>query len=179
MSAESRVASRYAKAFVSVALQGQDQDKLYEDANLVLNTINGSRELANALNSPIIKAGKKAAILKEIFSANVSELTQKLFSLVVDKNRTSALKEIMQSILAEFDVVKNIQRATVVTSSPLAAASKALLLDKVIKSTGKKVELEEKIDSSLIGGYVLTVGNMQLDCSVKTQLNQLKVAFSN
>ncbi|NME66456.1 ATP synthase F1 subunit delta [Flammeovirga aprica] len=177
MSAESRVASRYAKAFVSVALEGQDQTKLYDDANFVLNTIIDSRELALALNSPIIKAEKKAAILKEIFSAKVSDLTNKLFNLVVDKNRTSALKEIMESILSEFDAVKNIQRATVVTSSPLAADTKAVLVEKVAKSTGKTVELEEKVDPALIGGYILTVGDKQLDCSVKTQLQQLKVAF--
>ncbi|WP_044203148.1 ATP synthase F1 subunit delta [Flammeovirga sp. OC4] len=177
MSAESRVASRYAKAFVSVALDGQDQTKLYDDANFVLNTITDSRELALALNSPIIKAEKKAAILKEIFSAKVSDLTNKLFNLVVDKNRTSALKEIMESILSEFDAVKNIQRATVVTSSPLAADTKAVLVEKVAKSTGKTVELEEKVDPALIGGYILTVGDKQLDCSVKTQLQQLKVAF--
>jgi F-type H+-transporting ATPase subunit delta len=177
MSAESRVASRYAKAFVSVALNGQDQAKLYEDANFVLNTITDSRDLALALQSPIIKADKKAAILKEIFSAKVSDLTNKLFDLVVDRNRTDALKEIMESILKEFDVVKNIQRATVVTSSPLAADTKAVLVEKVAKSTGKTVELEEKVDPTLIGGYILTVGDRQLDCSVKTQLQQLKVAF--
>lgn len=177
MSAESRVASRYAKAFVSVALDGQDQTKLYDDANFVLNTISDSKELALALNSPIIKAEKKAAILKEIFSAKVSDLTNKLFDLVIDKNRTSALKEIMESILSEFDAVKNIQRATVVTSSPLAADTKAVLVEKVAKSTGKTVELEEKVDPALIGGYILTVGDKQLDCSVKTQLQQLKVAF--
>ncbi|MBD0400224.1 ATP synthase F1 subunit delta [Flammeovirga sp. EKP202] len=177
MSAESRVASRYAKAFVSVALDGQDQTKLYDDANFVLNTITDSKDLALALNSPIIKAEKKAAILKEIFSAKVSDLTNKLFNLVIDKNRTNALKEIMESILSEFDAVKNIQRATVVTSSPLAAETKAVLVEKVAKSTGKTVELEEKVDPALIGGYILTVGDKQLDCSVKTQLQQLKVAF--
>lgn len=177
MSAESRVASRYAKAFVSVALNGQDQAKLCDDANFVLSTITDSKDLALALQSPIIKSDKKAAILKEIFSAKVSDLTNKLFDLVVDKNRTDALKQIMESILKEFDVVKNIQRATVVTSSPLAADTKAVLVDKVAKSTGKIVELEEKVDPTLIGGYILTVGDRQLDCSVKSQLQQLKVAF--
>ncbi|NLR89709.1 MULTISPECIES: ATP synthase F1 subunit delta [Flammeovirga] len=177
MSAESRVATRYAKAFVSVALQEGSQDKLYADADFILSTINDSRELQNALNSPIIKAEKKAAILTGIFSANVSDLTNKLITLVVEKNRTSALSEIVKAIKAEFDVVKNIQRATVVTSTPLNATTKEALVAKVTKSTGKTVELEEKVDPSLIGGYILTVGDKQLDCSVKSQLQQLKVAF--
>ncbi|ANQ49995.1 ATP synthase F1 subunit delta [Flammeovirga yaeyamensis] len=178
MSAESRVATRYAKAFVSVASQEGNQDALYADAELIMSTIEGSRELSNALSSPIIKAEKKAAILKEIFSSKVTDLTNKLFNLVVEKNRTSALYEIVIAIKAEFDAVKNIQRATVVTSTPLNASTKDALVAKVTKSTGKTVVLEEKVDASLIGGYILTVGDKQLDCSVKSQLQQLKVAFN-
>jgi F-type H+-transporting ATPase subunit delta len=74
---------------------------------------------------------------------------------------------------------KGIQKATVTTASNLTADQKATVAKIVKDYTGKEVELIEQIDESLIGGFILKVGDQQIDDSIKRKLNDLKVSLAS
>ena len=69
--------------------------------------------------------------------------------------------------------------AYVTTAVPLTADLEKKVLAEVSKITGNKVTIENKIDESIIGGFVLRVGDLQYDASIANKLNSLKREFTN
>jgi F-type H+-transporting ATPase subunit delta len=73
-----------------------------------------------------------------------------------------------------------VERATIITTMPLTDTLRQRFKSIVMKNTtGKSVELEEKIDPKLIGGYILRVGDQQIDGSIRSQLNDIRLQFLN
>jgi F-type H+-transporting ATPase subunit delta len=76
-------------------------------------------------------------------------------------------------------VIKNIQIATLYTSVTVSESIKNEAKSLVSKATGKTVEIIEQIREDLIGGFILRIDDIQLDASVKSQLNRLSIKFRN
>jgi F-type H+-transporting ATPase subunit delta len=72
---------------------------------------------------------------------------------------------------------EGIEKAVITTPFPLNDALRKEFEKTVIKITGKKVILAERVDSSLIGGYILKIGDQQLDESVNSKLKALSYEF--
>jgi F0F1-type ATP synthase, delta subunit (mitochondrial oligomycin sensitivity protein) len=75
-------------------------------------------------------------------------------------------------------VLKHITQASVVSATPLSNENKAKILAEVKATVGGEVTLEAKVDESLIGGFVLTVGDRQIDTSIASNLRKLKKNFA-
>ena len=94
----SRAAVRYAKALFESAEALNIQELIYGDMKSVYDTIQGSRELQVALQSPVIKVEDKQQILQKIF-ADSNELTQSLIQTLAANKRTELLSGVSQSFL--------------------------------------------------------------------------------
>ncbi|HLZ15844.1 MAG TPA: ATP synthase F1 subunit delta, partial [Cyclobacteriaceae bacterium] len=78
-----------------------------------------------------------------------------------------------------YNEYKGVEKATITTTIAVDAKLKGEIETMVKKlSTRKQVELVEKVDKDLIGGFILNVGDRQIDASVKSKLKSLKVKFS-
>ena len=175
-----RAASRYAKSMLELA----DEKGVLEEVNkdmLLLDTIcKENREFTLMLKNPIVKHLKKREILEAIFKGKVNAITFAIFDIITRKNRESALPSIAVEFKKQYNIKKGIEVAKVTTTVPLDAKLKKEFEAIVAKiSQRKSVELEEVVDETIIGGYVLKVGDRQLDDSVKTKINELKVKFSH
>lgn len=172
------VASRYAKSLLDLAVEQKGLDAVYKDMTLIKHSIHASRELQLFLKSPVVKPAKKVDVLKALFFSNISKLTSAYLVLVVNKKRTSILEGIADSFIEQYRAYNNITTAVITSAVKLddAIRKKALSIVKGI-STGE-VELVEKVDPALIGGFVLKVGDRQVDNSVSRQLNDLKKNFN-
>ena len=176
----STVAFRYAKSLFDLAQEKNLTEALYSDMQLIGQTINASRPLALMLKSPIVRNDKKAAVLRAVFGEWVNTLTMNFIDIVARKNRDSIMDAIAGEFVRLYDQQKGIERATVITTTPLTDALRARFKTIVANTTGSQlVELEEKTDAKLIGGYVLKLGDRQIDASVRSQLNDLRVRFLN
>jgi F-type H+-transporting ATPase subunit delta len=71
------------------------------------------------------------------------------------------------------------QVAKVTTAVPLTAKIEAKVLEKIVALTGKKANLENVINESILGGFILRVGDVQYDASISNYLNELKKEFDN
>lgn len=175
----SRAAIRYAKAVLDLSKENATVDAVLENMKSVTATLNGSKELRNALNSPVIKAEDKRAVLKSVFAKSTSELTG-LIDVLVDNGRTSLLGGVADSFIVEYNKSQNIMAATVTTAVALTPELETKVLSKVTELTGSKnITLHNTIDESIIGGFVLRVGDTQYNASIASQLGRLKREFSN
>jgi F-type H+-transporting ATPase subunit delta len=170
-----RAAIRYAKALQQLAQEQQLLDTVIVDVKLIHNTIVENKELALMLQSPLIKADKKSNVLTAIFDNKVNAQTLKFLQLVVAHKRERALQVICEEFIKVYNTIKNIAIVEVTTTSALTDALRVELITKIKTDYSLfAVELVEKIDTSLVGGIVLRIGDKQLDASIRRQLNDIK-----
>lgn len=172
------VAFRYAKSLLDLAEEKGLTEEIYKDMLFFKNTVEGSRPLMLMLKNPIVRSSKKDAVLKEIFKSKINPVSSAFIDIVARKNRESIIDEIAAEYIRLHDEKKGIERATVVTTTPLTDELRTKFKAMVAKRTGSQlVDLTEKVNPNIIGGYVLKLGDQQIDASVKSQLNALKLTF--
>lgn len=173
------VASRYAKSLIELAKEKDVLEAVYQDMLLFRDTADKNRGLMLALKSPVVRHEKKAGILKALFEERVNPVSYAIFKIITKKNRESILDEIASGFVKAYNSYQGIQKATVVTTTPLTDELRKQFSDMVATATGKTVQLAEKIDPALVGGYVLTIGDRQIDASLRSRLNELKLQLVN
>lgn len=168
-----RAAARYAKSLLELAVETSVLDQVRDDMQLFLNVFEENRLFAVVLRNPVILHTKKRAVLNALFSDKMNKLTISAFDLITKKNRENILNAIAGEFIIQYNILKGIQEATVTTTVDLDESQKEEFGKVVARITGKQPELEMKIDESLIGGFVLNIGDNQLDESVKSKLNKI------
>ena len=172
------VASRYAKSLIDLAVETKQLEEVANDMRLIKKVCKENREFVILLESPVVKTDKKMAIFKSVFGNKISETTAAFLDLIARKRREGYIDDIAYAFDEQYKSFKNITTAVITTAVPLDAATKSKIADIVKKKATGEVELIEKIDKSLIGGFVLTVNDKQVDTSIKRKLNDLRKNFS-
>lgn len=173
-----RAAQRYAKAILDLAKDQNAADVVNTDMIGISNTISNSQELQELLASPVVKARVKKSALKEIFK-DTNNITSGAFDVLIDNNRIIQLQAVAQKYTILFNEMNHVQVAKVTTAVPLDANLEAKILEKVKELTGNVATLESKVDPSILGGFILRIGDLQYNTSVAKSLSNLKRDFTN
>jgi len=172
------VATRYAQSLLQLAVEKGQLEKVYADMLFVQSVCEKHKDFINFLNSPIINTDKKLSVLKEIFTGHISEMSLKFFTILSNKRREMYMGEIAKAFVAQYKEHKNILTAIITSAAGIDSTVKAKVLELVKQTTKGEVELMEKVDKDLIGGFVLRIGDKQVDASVARKLNDLRKAFT-
>lgn len=175
---ELTVAARYAKSLIDLAGEQNLVENIKNDMELFYQTLKANPELKAVLANPIVSHSKKIKILDEVFTKKVNKASIEFFKLMVNKGRGDVLFTTAIEYINLYDVKNHIIKATVVSATELSAANKTTILADIQQATGCTVKLEAKVDPSLIGGFVLTVGDRQVDTSIANDLKKLKKEFA-
>ena len=175
---EVTVAIRYAKALIDLATEQKALEAVHKDMELFVHTIKANSQLNAVLANPIIYHDKKVRILDAIFDGKVSKVTISFFNLMVNKSRAEIIYPAALEFVNQYDVVKNITTATVISATELSAANKKTIIAEIEAETKGTVKLIARVDPNLIGGFVLTVGDRQVDTSISNSLARLKAEFA-
>ena len=173
------VATRYAKSLLDLSVEKGQLEAVYSDIVQVKSVCDNSKEFITFLNSPIIKADKKIATIKAVFDGNFNAITSGFLTIVAAKRREAVIPEMAASFIDQYRSYKHILTAVVTSANGLDAATKQKALDLVKAQLNGEVELVEKIDPNIIGGFILKIGDKQLDKSVARQLSNLKKELTN
>ena len=171
-----RAAQRYAKAILNLANEKKVAKEVKDDMLSISKTIAASADLRTTLASPVIKPALKNKALKAIFK-DVNGLTTGVFNLLVEKNRIDILDIVAKQYLILFDGSIQVQNAVVTTVVPLTKELEVKIQAKIKELTGREATIKNKIDESILGGFVLRVGDLQYDASVANNLNKLRTEF--
>uniref|UniRef100_UPI00404999E2 ATP synthase F1 subunit delta n=1 Tax=Flavobacterium sp. TaxID=239 RepID=UPI00404999E2 len=175
--AGTRAAIRYAKAILDIAQVNNNTVNVTNDMNSIVNAVKGSRELKNFLQSPIVKGEIKYSSLVAIFASAQKE-TKSLFQLLLNNKRFELLPTIASDFQALVNELNGVQIAKVTTAFPITADLEAKVLAKIKEFSNKKITLENIVDESIIGGFILKMGDQQYNASVSNSLQNLKREFS-
>ncbi|TDL99927.1 MAG: ATP synthase F1 subunit delta [Flavobacteriaceae bacterium] len=175
-----KLARRYAKGLLKFAVETKQEELISSDIQKLSTLLQNSPDLASFLASPIIDKAKKSEVCAEVFkgfSAPVSKFVQ----VVLDHGRESELKPILKQygIIAKEE--QGINKVVITSVVELPKEQQ----DQIISSNASffnlktsQYEIINRIDPSLIGGFILRIGDLQLDASIKSKLNKLKKDFN-
>lgn len=175
---EYRVAYRYAKSLLELAEEKGILEAVHQDMQLFASVAKENRDFVLLLKNPIIPGDKKLSVLEAVFGGKVNELTQEFYKIIVRKGREGYLLAISKEFHLQYNAYKGIAGAKVITTFALNDELRKQFTDIVKEISGKEVELEEMVDEDLLGGFVLRIGDRQVDESVSTKLLRLKKEFS-
>ncbi|HYC85303.1 MAG TPA: ATP synthase F1 subunit delta, partial [Chryseosolibacter sp.] len=176
---DSRAASRYVKSLLGLAVEQNALEQVHDDMLMFSRVVDSNRQFKLVLLNPIIKHDTKREILERIFKGKVHPLTLAIFDILTRKNREPLLASIASEFHNAYNEYKGIRKAFITTATPIDAGLRKEFEQVVRKVSGKKeVELVERVDRDMIGGFVLNVGDRQIDASIKSKLRSLKVEFS-
>lgn len=174
-----KVSYRFAKALLDLAKETNVIDAVQADSEVVINALKSSDDLRILCASPVIKPKVKESLMEQIFAKSISEVSLKFIQLVIRHRREHNLQEIFERYITLFLVEKGIVKATVTTPIALDSALKTEFIGMVKGITHQEVELEEKVDTDIIGGYILRVGDVEMNASLSGKLNRLKTEFKD
>ncbi len=175
---ETRVALRYAKSLISLAEERNILEQVKGDMQTLMAVCEENPDFTNMLKSPIVKADKKTVVLNEIFAKEVCELSLAFINIVVEKRREAILAAIASNFMELYNELKNIVKATVVTATAITEDIKTQVLAQLKLVAGDaEVLLEERVDETIIGGFVLRIGDREFNASVANKLQKLKREF--
>ena len=176
---QSRVSSRYVKSLLGLAVEQNAVEQVHNDMLLFSKVVDSNRDFKLMLGNPIIRHDKKREILEQIFKGKVHSLTMAIFDILTQKNRESILADIAREFHNAYNEYKGVGKATIATAVPLDQKLRSEFENMVKRYSNKKeVELIEKVDKDMIGGFVLNIGDKQIDASIRSKMKALKVEFS-
>lgn len=173
-----RAAIRYAKAILEEANSKNSDEQVNQDMGLIATTINSNEELSAFIANPTIAVEVKERALGEVF-ATVSAVTKSLFKLLLVNKRFEILSAIALAYSQLYDAQNGVETAKVTTAIPMDADLEARIMDKIATFSDKKITIENIVDPSIIGGFILRIGDQQYNASVANRLQELKREFSN
>jgi F-type H+-transporting ATPase subunit delta len=174
-----RLAGRYAKSLIDLAIERNELDAVYHDMQFLNSACKGSREFVVILRSPVIPGDKKQKIVEAVTNGRVSELTASFIRLLISKAREEFLPEIAFAAVDQYNAIKNIHRVKLTTAETIGDDVKQSIVSKIKGETAlQNVELETVVNPELVGGFVLEFNNNLVDASIARDLRDIKKQFS-
>lgn len=176
--AGTRAAIRYAKAILDMAASTGVATAVSNDMILIASTLKSNAELDAFIQNPTTKADVKQSALLEVF-AETDNVTKGLFQLLFDNKRFEILEAVAVEFNRLFDEMNGVEVAKVTTATELTPELEAKILAKIKEFSDKTITIESIVDPSIIGGFILRIGDKQYNASVANRLQVLKRELSN
>jgi len=171
---ERRIVRRYATALFEAARKANAIDRVESDLGLVSYALETMPSLMEAVRSPLVQRDHKKAVLRDLFADKIHEVTLSFLDLLVEKRREEVVLETEPEYVALADDARGIAKAEVTAAVHLTAEEESRLAAKLSRMTGKRAELSISVDSGIIGGLMVKIGDTVIDGSIRSQLAAIK-----
>jgi F-type H+-transporting ATPase subunit delta len=169
-------ATRYARALFDVARKEADLQQVEREITAFAEVVGGHDLLQRVLTNPAIPVQRKRAVVQDLLAraGAMSPVVAKLLLLLADRDRLVLLPDLAAAYRLRLMEHANVVRAEVTTAAALPADRLTALQQGLASATGRQVQLENRVDPSIVGGAVTRIGSTVYDGSITTQLQRLK-----
>ena len=166
--------SGYARSLVDLAKVEASLDLVDRDLRLVKETLSGHVDLKKTLVDPDLALGKKQAVLRDLFTAKIDDVTLNYVQFLVGMGQTEIIPDIADEFARQLEIEENKVIAEVTTAAPMNAKFSKSLAARLSEISGRQVAIRADVDPDLVGGVVVRLGGKLLDGSVRNQLARLR-----
>lgn len=173
----SKVGKRYAAGLLEFSKETGSTESIFHEMQDIVKIMGASKDLNQFFMSPVLDSKKKIEVAKEIF-VNFSQTAQNFIFLIIKQGRIAFLQDIAQEYINKVEDLQGVQRISLTSATALSQANvEAILKSTDLVNAANKYELQTIINPEILGGYILRVGDQQVDASVRSKLGQLKKEF--
>jgi len=165
---------KYAKAVYGIAQKSDSIEKTFTYLQLIDSIYNASPEFRFFLHSKRISSDNKKEILKKVFSNFVSLLEIDLFVCLIDNDDIHLLKLVIKQFYNIHDHDDKSIKVVVTTANKMHSDEKNEILNLIEKQINKRVDMIDAVETEIIGGAKLRIGNMIIDGSISSRLKKLE-----
>ena len=169
----SRAAIRYSKAIFQIAKESNNLPNIKDDMDSIISAHESSEDFKKLINNTLINYSERKEILSIVIS-KMNEKTSNLIDLLITNKRLSILYDIAHGFNDIYNRENNIERARVITATPISDKIKTQVLKKLQELSNKSVEIENIIDETILGGFILRYENKEYNASFSQRLSKLK-----
>jgi F-type H+-transporting ATPase subunit delta len=172
------LAERYASALFDIADERRTLDEVAADLRQLRAMLAESVDLARLVRSPVLSRaiqGKAIAAVAE--TAGLSRLVRDFLAVVARNRRLFAVPAMIEAYLARLAARRGEITAEVTAAQPLSEAQFTALSEQLRRSAGRRVAIDVRVDTGLIGGIVVKLGSRLVDASLKSRLQRLRSAM--
>ena len=168
------IARRYARAIYGLVDGAQAHARLLEEVQSLSSEITGSAELTRVLLTPLHPRGERKALVHDLADRlGLSVEVRATAEILVEENRLQLLPALATALQALVDLEAGRVSARVVSARPLDAPAQEQIRAALAGRMNREIAIEFAVDPELIGGVVARIGDLLLDGSIRTQLQQL------
>lgn len=171
--AELTVDMTYGKALYEAASDVNKTEILLQESLEVLDILKREPEFFEFIKTPVVSAAEKKQAIAKVFSGRISDELIHLLWILIDKRRTREFENIVRRFKQLIDESQGFSTGTIFSVAPLSAEQLSTFEEKTGKLIRKKVRLENKTDSSIIGGVRIFIEGKVIDATVRKRLNDL------
>ena len=169
------ISKTYGEALYELAVEEQKLDMLFEEAKAVRDILRENADFGKLMSHPKIPKEDKIRVAEKVFKGRVSSEMEGFLVIVIEKDRYDELDAILTYFIDIVKEVKHIGVAYVTTAVALDEATQTKIKKRLLETTNyRTMEMHYSVDSSLIGGMVIRIGDRIIDSSITTKLNELK-----
>ena len=172
------IANRYAEALFQLSEEENISKEIYSELHDVVQLVKENKDLDNVFKSPLVAKNEKIDLIEALFNEKINNNLKNFLKILVEKGRMSSLQAIELTFKELLNEKHNILEGTVISAVSLTTEKVKELEETLSKKYNKNITLENKVDKSILGGVLVRLGNIQIDGSVKTRLDNIKDQLS-
>jgi len=174
------IAKRYANALVQLAEKQNAVDKTKADLAAFTSAVDALPALQKLFASPVFTPENKTAVIQELAARlGMQPATKRFLEHLAETGRIRYVREMNEAFLEILAERTNRAMARLTTAAAISPADLAEIKKKLEALTGKQVDIDAKIDASLIGGAKAQIGSTVYDGTIKNQLNKMRNQLMN
>lgn len=169
----------YASALIDVAIEANKVAEITEDFEALAVVMRDNPELLKLLGSPTVSKADKHDVIQKTFAGKIDEALENFLMIIADYNRFSIWNNIVKAYNTILDERDGVVHGIAYTVKPLGKET-LLRLEKVVgKQLDMKVNLENRVDTSIVGGFIVYIDGKVIDASFKKELEDMKQFIMN
>lgn len=172
------ISTRYARAFYNFAKLQKNENDVYEYIGQLIDILNNSENHRKILQHPLLTANQKKNYFDRVLQTEKIPVVKKFTDVVFENKREDLLLYIFLKYRDIYREDKHILAGKIITATTYNAQIESKFIEVIESATNGKLEIEKKLDSSIIGGFILEVDHYRWDASVSGQLKSLKKRFT-
>lgn len=168
------VAKVYGDALFAAANEAGRMDDMYDEVHELLKILVANPDLQKMLDNPKVIREEKESVIENVFRGRISDEIVGLMKLMIAKGRYSQIESVFEYYIGLVKEEKKIGVAQVTSALELTEGQKTAIVKKLLETTAYETfEMSYAVDSALIGGMVIRIGDRVVDSSIKTKLYEL------
>jgi len=171
---QSIISTRYAKALMRVGSENKCLDALKSDMELIGVTISENSLFGQILDNPVVKPAQKRRVMGELLEKRVHPMTLNFINTMIHNRREFLLADVSRNFIDQYDKLKGIKRARVVSATGMSETSKKQLQQQLNVLFKADVQMITEEKPELIGGFIFRVGDQQYDASLSSSLKRMQ-----